>query len=559
MAAGSRRALAALVFVAALAGFFCYHGFSNDHFDRLARARQIAVYGDVPFRDFFDPGYFLTLYTSALLQRLFGDNLLGETLLNIGCMAAGAMLVFLLASRVSRSVVWGLVAAGLVVFAEPRPYDYDKVLFYPLGLYVCWRYIDRPSLTSLAAMAATATIAGLFRYDSGIYLGAAALVSVAARHWGEWRIAIRRVALLAALALLVASPSLIFIQSTAGLDDAYRQVTTYARREGARTSLFRMSRFDVGSSTASSDAKASDGESGLWNEGSGSGFQRINGEANAAAWLHWIAVALPPFAAMLLPLSARNRERATLARLLCYSALAEFAALFILRDPVIARIGAVVPLIVIGLGILIGECHRWLHPEPGTTAPSALRANTALIGTAIPCILTIVSLWALLWYPPKSNIRFVRRFWELSQVPPSLRLMPKPDSDAPLVEYIRACTKPSDAFFEPWFGAELYFFSGRAFAAGLPVVFGDHWSEEQNQQRSIRRLETQMVPLIVTKSDDLARSHDLLWAFIVSHYDQSRSVKLGTDTPEVTIWTRRGFVPPRVWGPFSLPCFAEGA
>ena len=55
---------------------------------RLARARQIAMYGDVPFRDFFDPGYFLTLYASAFVERALGDNLLGEMLLNVGCMTA---------------------------------------------------------------------------------------------------------------------------------------------------------------------------------------------------------------------------------------------------------------------------------------------------------------------------------------------------------------------------------------------------------------------------------------------------------------------------------------
>ena len=61
------------------------YGFINDQFDRISRGRQIVQYNELPFRDFFDPGYFLTLFTSAAVQVLFGDNLLGEALLNVGC------------------------------------------------------------------------------------------------------------------------------------------------------------------------------------------------------------------------------------------------------------------------------------------------------------------------------------------------------------------------------------------------------------------------------------------------------------------------------------------
>jgi hypothetical protein len=557
MATNRRRSLAALVFVVALVGFFCYHAFLNDHFDRLARARQIAVYGDVPFRDFFDPGYFLTLYTSAFLQRLFGDNLLGEALLNITSMAAGATLVFLLAARISGSALWGLIAAGLTVLAEPRPYDYDKVFFYPLGLYVCWRYIDRPSMRSLALVAATAAIAGLFRYDSGIYIGAAALVGVTTCHWGEWRQATQRLATLGALTLLIASPALIFVQSTAGLGEAYHQIATYAEREGGRSSLFRMSKFDVDWFAPLVDVNPSDGKTDLWKDVHWfEGFNRVD---NAAAWLHWLAVSVPLIVVALLPLRTRYRERAALARLLCYGALAELVAIFILRNPVTARVGAVIPLVVIGLSFMIAEWRGWFQPGPGpTTVASMLAQGAVLVAGGVPCLITIVSLCVLLWYPPKSNIHFARRLSELTQVPPSLKLMPK-SQNAPFVEYIRACTKPTDAFFEPWFAGELYFFSGRAFAAGLPVVFGDHWSEPTYQRHAIQRLETQAVPIILTEGDELGRSHEMLWGFIIKRYDRSRTVKMGSETPEVTIWTRRDLPMEHTWGPLSLPCFADGS
>src|SRR5688500_10293623 len=67
--------------------------FLNDHFDRISRARQIARYGEWPFRDFFDPGYYMTEFVSAGLQLLLGDSLLGDLLLSAVCIATGTVLV----------------------------------------------------------------------------------------------------------------------------------------------------------------------------------------------------------------------------------------------------------------------------------------------------------------------------------------------------------------------------------------------------------------------------------------------------------------------------------
>ncbi len=67
--------------IAALAAFagtcvfrFLTVDFTNDHFTHLTRARQI-VLGDLPIRDFFDPGQFLHYYASAAAQAIFGFNL----------------------------------------------------------------------------------------------------------------------------------------------------------------------------------------------------------------------------------------------------------------------------------------------------------------------------------------------------------------------------------------------------------------------------------------------------------------------------------------------------
>src|SRR5688572_13180049 len=79
------------------------HGFADARIHRLSSARHVAVFGEVPFRDFIDPGFLLTELSSVAVQRVFGDNTLGETYLNTSFIATGVVLVLLLARRVSGS------------------------------------------------------------------------------------------------------------------------------------------------------------------------------------------------------------------------------------------------------------------------------------------------------------------------------------------------------------------------------------------------------------------------------------------------------------------------
>jgi hypothetical protein len=120
--APSRLTSAAVWAVAVLVTFGGF-AFYNDHFDRISSARQLAMFGELPFRDFFDPGYIGALIASVALQRVFGDNLLGGTLLNTAFIATGTVLVLHLATRLSVSLLVGLTAASLAL-TMPRSYDF---------------------------------------------------------------------------------------------------------------------------------------------------------------------------------------------------------------------------------------------------------------------------------------------------------------------------------------------------------------------------------------------------------------------------------------------------
>jgi hypothetical protein len=275
---------------------------------------------------------------------------------------------------------------------------------------------------------------------------------------------------------------------------------------------------------------------------------------NAQAWLHRFALVVPVAAVLLVPLRRSNRDRRTIARLLSSGTLVGLAALFVLREPVHARIGGVLPVVLIAAGLLVGEWRAGMRVPVSTPTRKAARQVGLLVVAAVPFFLTLASLWGLLAYPPFKNIEVARRLSEFATVPPDIDLMPKGAME-PVAEYIRACTRPTDRFFEPWFAGELYFFSGRGFAAGLPVVFGDHWSELPFQRRALRILEQQNVPIILREDGDLEKQYRFIWTYVLEHYELARTTRLGS-YPALQIWVRQGQPVTRLYGKLGLPCYA---
>jgi len=190
--------------------------FTNDHFVHLSRARQILL-GDVPVKDFFDPGLFLQYYASAAALMLSGGTLLGETVLTVGGVALGTALTFLLATALTSSRSLGLAAAALTVAIIPRLYNYPKVFLYALALLCMWEYLRRPGRLSLMVLSLVTALAFLFRHDHGVYIGAAVTVGLAVFYWREWPelgAAFARYVLVVLIAIL---PWGVFVQSNAGL------------------------------------------------------------------------------------------------------------------------------------------------------------------------------------------------------------------------------------------------------------------------------------------------------------------------------------------------------
>ena len=202
--------------------------FTNDHFVHLSRAWQI-VLGEVPVRDFFDPGAILQYYVSVAGLVWSGPNLLGEALLTTAFIAAGAGLTFFAAARLSGSFWIGATAAFIGVLSMPRLYNYPKAFLYVLAIVGAWWYIQRPGGVRLAGLAVITVVAFLFRHDHGLYIGVAIVGLLVTRHWGERQSLLVALAQYVVATLILVAPYLLFVASTRGLTQYVADLTPQAQ------------------------------------------------------------------------------------------------------------------------------------------------------------------------------------------------------------------------------------------------------------------------------------------------------------------------------------------
>jgi hypothetical protein len=135
--------------------------------------------GDHPYRDFYEWGVPLQAAVSALAQWLVGYRLIGEFLVQWFFIIAGAVISFHLGVRFSRSVLASLATAllALAILAATPTFHYPKLFFYPLAVWLSWRYLDRPSVSRAAVLGVTTALAFLFRHDHGVYIGGLAVLA----------------------------------------------------------------------------------------------------------------------------------------------------------------------------------------------------------------------------------------------------------------------------------------------------------------------------------------------------------------------------------------------
>jgi hypothetical protein len=468
----SQKSVLAVIVWLALGGVLLLRvSFLNDHFDRISRGRQILAYGDHPFADFRDPGYFLTLYASAAAQALTGGGLLGEAVLTSAAIALSGALTFWLVEMLTGSLLLALATAGLTALAQPRYYDYDKVLFYMLGLTLAWRYADSPTRGRLCVAGAVTAFAALFRYDNGLFVMLTSLATIIARRLPSPRQMSSDAAVYVAAVLLSAAPALVFLQAVVGLPEAFRQIAAYAAQEGERSELF--------------------------------GAPRLAFDSTSVMYV--LTVTMVPAALLRVAVGWRARHAATPepdAKIIGGAVLLACVCVFILRDPIAARIGAAIPPAAVLAASLVGR-REWpslIHTPHGRLSSRQI----GLIAAAIAAAAIVAQARGL--HVQRIPLVVIQRLVALATPfgppAPGSRFFPAMAPTAALVTYLNSCT-PADAHvLVTWFAPEVYYFSQRGFAGGMAVVLGRHWSSEPDQHRTIEQLATQNVPVVIVRTGD---------------------------------------------------------
>ena len=284
-------------------------------------------------------------------------------MIDSAAIAAAVAMTFLLAAGAAQSTGVGIVAAIFTVVVEPRYYDYDKVLFYTLGLALAWRYADRrppahssPSHSSLRSQVCFAMTTA----SSCLSLPWRRSLCVT----GGSRGACAQMLLFVAVSAVVLAPVALprgNRHRPLGSRPPDSSLRTRWKDRGRGSSRRRCRTFDAGASAVSA----------LFDAG------------NRTVVLYFVMLALLPLAALRLVVAGgarssrkcRGHETPKIAGAIV--SLGVLVAAFILRDPVGARLGAAAPVAaILGAWLIAPLVLPQQRCRYGTSA-RALRSSAA--------------------------------------------------------------------------------------------------------------------------------------------------------------------------------------
>ena len=188
--------------------------------------------GDRPFRDFVDLGAPLYWAMTTLAQALSGYRIIGEVALGTTLVALAFAVSFQLAWRASGSLALAMVltAFGLMIVTQRELYNYTKIFIYPLAVWLCWRYIDRPTPLRAVVLACGVAVAWGYRHDHGAYTGVGAAATLLAAHWREGSRRVIHACVVFGVALLtLLAPYLALMQVNEGIVHYIQERVHFAR------------------------------------------------------------------------------------------------------------------------------------------------------------------------------------------------------------------------------------------------------------------------------------------------------------------------------------------
>ena len=479
-------------------------GFDNDEFQILTRV-DLLLAGEQPLRDFADSDLrgvwpALSYEVPAFVQRVWGRNLLVHAWLTLGALSLCAAVVFLLARVLSRSWVCALLAGALVLVSGVKPYNYTKVLTLTVAAVGVYHWMRAPSRLRLCALAAWTVIAALFRHDYGVYVAIAIVVALVVTEPRPWRVPLRRVGMYAALCLLFALPSIVWVATYSGIPRYLDIALSSIRAEGRRLEQWPV--LDLASPF---------------------------GESSLVAF-NYYAFWMLPFAAGATLMWGVWRARSVAAddadRRFRFGVVLVPMALvvnvFFLRANLQARFGdAVVPVALTG---------AWLA---GVASLSASRLSRVLAHAG-----TLVLLAAMCAAFVGSNslvhefetggltVSLAATRLRFHEVVRTLRELPSTNAsqkEGPMAvsRYLHECTSPDDRVFMGLYADEIPYFARRLVAAGQGYFAHGFLRSDADQRLAVERLSRQSVPVVITAFDydkEIAGNYPLVARHISSRY-----------------------------------------
>jgi hypothetical protein len=457
-------------------------GFPNDHMLYIAAGQQM-LFGELPSRDFVDPGTPLMYAASAAAQLATGSPLLGEAVLIAVAFGFAAGLTVYGAFRLSGSLTIAALATAIEVAMFPRTYHYPKLLVCAAGLLAIWRYLDQPSRSRAVTLAACVAAAFLLRHDLGVYLAAAGAIGIAGSRQG-WSGAVRRTMAFLGLAILLLLPYGGFVAWTTGVRAHVEGGLMYSRAEADRTRL-PLQTFDL---------------------------ELVATPENARVWLFYTFHALPVIALAIafhrLRRDASEAARIEAARVLPLAVLGMAVNVALLRDPLQARLpDASVTACLLGAWVIGRTVLRapWRVPFGLLAAPILIVTLTAVDVVGTPR--EQLDRTGLLTSPPRW-LRILRDHISELRSPIHPRQTPGRTERAliPFMRYLRRCTAPDDRLFVAGEAPGLYVASGRPFGGGQHLLRSAYFSTMADQERLVARLRQQRVPIaLVLMGSDAER------------------------------------------------------
>lgn len=518
-------------------------GFDNDHFIYLIRTDALLA-GEQPLRDFADAELrgawpALTYAVSAWAQQIGGQTLLPEAYLSVGALALATALTFVLALRFSRRWWLAVLASTVTIVMAPKLYNYPKVLMLVLGVWAMAAAIARPVLLRLAALAMVTVAAALFRHDLAVYIGAAAVAAFIARDLGDYRTAARTIGLYAALILVLALPSIVWVQTYDGIASYITGSLASVAVERARTPLYLPS-LDL--------AAPLSGDSLLlvtyW------AFWAVPVVA-AAAWTAGIAARSPRrFSAT---------ERATGAGLLVMVILANMS---FLRANLAERFGDAAAPMALLAAWTAGTAAAWTVPAARVAAilvPALLLSQMVAAAYDFSDVRRELDTSGLSDSWDKIARRYSAVRAELGGLPPLASAgNSEPSGVMAAAAYVAQCTSPDDRVLVTGPTHEIPVLARRRFAAGQAMFKLSLYTSERDQQKALARLQQQSVPLVLADVREFEggflADYPLVARYLEQHYRDAGTIDVDEE-PRLRIFVDARRASVRLDPRFGLPCF----